>query len=83
MAKLARERLVQERRALKRERKHAAAAARQAEAATTGEASEAIRELKRFIAVFEDTEVRPGSEIERQLDEARRALEAHEQAHNN
>jgi hypothetical protein len=61
MAKLARERLVQERRALKREKKQAAAE---------------VRELRRFLAEHEELEVEPGSELDLKLDAARRTLAA-------
>jgi hypothetical protein len=93
MAKLARERLVQERRALKREKKQAAAAARAAEVAGAGPAVEAgaaletpadeaavsVRELRRFIASLEGVDVEPGSETALQLDAARRAVAAYDE----
>jgi hypothetical protein len=43
------------------------------------EAAIAVRELRRFISLCEETEVEPSSEIATQLDAARRAVAAYDE----
>jgi hypothetical protein len=43
------------------------------------EAATAVRELRRFIALHDETEVEPGSEVAAKLDAARRVVAAYEE----
>ena len=49
---------------------------------TEQEAANAVRELRRFISLYKDVEVEPGSEVATQLDAARRAVAAYDEIQN-